>query len=132
GGAFFGGEPLGVLIGRQDAENAAHFGMAAAAKLGTLNLVVVGGGRPEMDRYAHAGIGVLRNAQRNDFEGVDHVERADMGADVGGGGDVIRLRIARSAEPPDGVEEVGGPADEKHNHEDVDIPDEAVHVGAVP
>ena len=46
---------------------------------------------------------------------------------MGGGADVIGLRIARTAKTPNGVEEVERPADKQRNHQQMDVKGQIVH-----
>src|SRR5688572_12033 len=69
-----GFDPLVVFRRWKDLEKPAHAVMAVAAKLRALDLICVGESRNEMNRHAQARRGILRHAQRDDFERVNHVQ----------------------------------------------------------
>src|SRR5688500_6008571 len=68
-------EPRGVICGRHDEEGAAHEGVRIAAKLRAVDHVFafflgVFVERPPA-RNAQAGLGILRDAERKNFEGMN-------------------------------------------------------------
>src|SRR5439155_21158934 len=73
-GERLGFQPRIEFFLRKHLEPAAHLRVAVAAQLRTLNLIRVRACRNEMHWNAEAGRCVLRHAQRNNLERMNHIQ----------------------------------------------------------